>query len=237
LGEPQPTGNSETLSGTPPGPRLAGLLGQAAGPGKRYPGLDDGGTVVAAGRWDALESWCVSQKLAAVRELIRRNPAAGHETSGGLPGAWRDSLTEEIALELAITKTAAAALINLAWTLEKRLPLTAAALDAGIVNHGKARMIADETAVLSDADAAAAEALVAGSWAGKTWSQIRAKIARAVVNVDPDGAEKRREQAEKHEARVRFWREHAGTAGLAGYGLPTDQALKAHQNIQHRARA
>jgi hypothetical protein len=235
--EGQPAGNSGALSGTPPGLRLAGLLGQAAGPGKRYACLDDDGTVVAAGRWDALESWCVSQKLAAVRELIRRNPAAGHETEGGLPGAWRDSLTEEIALELGITKTAAGALINLAWTLERRLPLTAAALDDGILNLGKARMMADETAVLSDADAGKAEALVAGSWAGKTWSQLRAKIARAVVQIDPDGTQKRREQAEKDEARVRFWREHAGTAGLAGYGLPTDQALKAHQNIQHRARA
>src|SRR5487761_266507 len=217
-------GDGAVLGRTPAGPRLAVLLGLAAGPARRYARLDDGGTVVAAGRWDALGSWCTSQLLAALRELIRRNPAAGHETGepGGLPGAWRDSLTEEIALELAITKTAAAALISLAWTLEKRLPLAGAALDDGTLNLSKARMLADETAVLSDADAAAAGARVAGSWAGKTWSQLRAKISRAVVQTDPDGAVKRREQA--------------GPAGRAGYGLPTAQALRAHQNIQTRAR-
>jgi hypothetical protein len=194
--------------------------------------------VVAAGRWDAEESWIAAQKLAAIRELIRRRPVAGRAAEDGrLPGAWRKDLIEEIALELAITKNAADALIALAWTLEMRLPLTAAAVDAGILNLGKARMIADETAVLSDEDAGKAEELVAGQWTGKTWSQIRAKIARAVVNADPEGAARRRERAEREDARVRFWREHAGTAGLAGYGLPADRALMAHAKIQARARA
>jgi hypothetical protein len=105
-----------------------------------------------------------------------------------------------------------------------------------VLDLSKARLIASETDVLSDQDAGAAEALVAGKWAGKTWSQIRDMITRAVVNTDPDGAEKRREQAERDDARVRFFREHAGTAGLAGYGLPTDQALQANQNIAARAR-
>jgi hypothetical protein len=186
-----------------------------------------------------MESWCVSRKLAVIRELIRRNPADGHEAeaAGGLPSLWQKDLIEQVALELAITRNAADKLISLAWALGKRLPLTAAALDVGTLNLAKARMIADETAVLSDADAAKAEELAAASWAGKTWSQIRERVTRAVVEVDPDGAQKRREQAEREEARVSFWREHAGTAALAGYGLPTDEALQAHQNIQARALA
>jgi len=234
----QPAGNSPAFSSIRPGLRLAGLLDQAAGPGKRYTSLDEGATVVAAGRWDALESWCAAQKLAALRELIRRMPATGHEArGGGLPDVWRNDLTEQIALELGITKNAADALIHLAWTLERRLPLTAAALDSGQLNLSKARMIADETSVLSDEDAGQAETLVARQWAGKTWSQIRSRIARAVVEIDPEGATRRREQAEKEEARVRFWRENAGTAAIAGYALPTDQALIAMANVRKRARA
>jgi hypothetical protein len=34
---------------------------------------------------------------------------------------------------------------------------------------------------------------------------------------------------------VRFWREHAGTAALAAFGLPPDEALAANQHIQDRA--
>ena len=49
-------------------------------------------------------------------------------------------------------------------------------------------------------------------------------IAKAVVKVDPEGARKRRERAEKEDARVRFWREHAGTAALAAFGLQPDEA-------------
>ena len=55
--------------------------------------------------------------------------------------------------------------------------------------------------------------------------------------MDPKGAEKRREAAERETARVRFWREAAGTAALAAYGLPTDAALAANANIAARARA
>jgi hypothetical protein len=234
----QPAGDSNALSGTAPGPELIGLLRAAAGPAERYPAASDGTVVVAAGRWDAAESWCAARKLAAVRELIRRSPAEGHQTrAGGLPDLWRKDLAEEVALELGISTNAADGLITLAWTLERRLPLTAAALDAGILNFGKARMIAAETSVLSDEDARAAEALAAGMWAGKTWGQIHQRITRAVVEVDPDGAQKRREQAEREDARVRFWREHAGTAAIAAYALPTDQALEAMANVQARARA
>jgi hypothetical protein len=236
---PISAGNGGTLAGTPAGVGLAGLLVQAAGPGQRYVGLDDDVTVSAMGRWEAMESWCSSRKLAAIRELIRRNPLDGHDAkeSGGLPGLWRESLTEEVALELGISKRAAGPLIMLAWTLEARLPLTAAALDDGTLSQYKAQVIAEETHVLSDADAAAAEALIAGQWEGKTPAQLRNKAARAVVQVDPDGAQKRREEAEREQARVEFWRQHGGTAALAGYGLPTDAALMANANIQNRALA
>jgi hypothetical protein len=56
-----------------------------------------------------------------------------------------------------------------------------------------------------------------------------------VVTVDPEGAAKRRERAQQEDARVRFWREHAGTAALAAFGLPPDEALAANQHIQDQA--
>src|SRR5437588_8460928 len=149
-----PAGDSGALAATPPGPELIGRLRAAAGPGERYATASDGAVIVAAGRWDAAESWITARKLAAIRELIRRRPEDGHAAAGGgLPDLWRKDLAEEVALELGISANAADGLISLAWTLARRLPLTAAALDAGILNLGKARMIAAETSVLADADA------------------------------------------------------------------------------------
>ena len=57
-----------------------------------------------------------------------------------------------------------------------------------------------------------------------------------MINADPDAAVRRREEAEREDARVRFFRDQAGTCGLAGYSLPADEALKASQGISGRAR-
>jgi len=229
---------SGALGGTPPGLKLAGLLDAAAGAGEQYTGLADDELMAGLAQWNALEAWVVARKLAAICELIRRNPEDGHGAAepGGLPPLWRRDLCEEVACELVISRQAADKLIALAWTLVQRLPLTLAALRAGILDLSRVRLIADETSVLSDADAGLAEAAVAGWWAGKTWSQLQKKIAAAVVNIDPEGTEKRRERAARDDARVRFWRERSGNFGMGGYELPADQALKANQNIQRRAR-
>jgi Domain of unknown function (DUF222) len=238
-GEDPAGGPPPGAPGSPPRPclALARVLDQVSGPDRRCAGLSDDEAFEVLGRWDALESWCASAKLGVVRALIRRRALAGFGPvqPGGLPQAWQPDLTEEVALELGISKRAADALIDLAWALEARLPLTAAALDAGVISASKARIIAEETGVLTDQDAAAAEALVAGRWAGRTHGQLGQLIARAVVTVDPEGAAKRREQAQKEDARVAFWREHAGTAALAAFGLPPDQALAANQHIQDTA--
>src|SRR5580698_6155633 len=226
------------LQSAPTGTGLAALLTAAAGPGERYAGLDDAALAGAVRRWADEESWCHGRMLAAVREMIRRRPLAGHEAKapGGIPSAWQATLGDEVALVLRSGQGTADKLLALAWALEVRLPLTAAALDAGILNASLARMIAAETSVLSDADAREAEAAVAGWWAGKTWPQLRKKLAAAVINIDPDGAAKRREESQR-QAQVRMWQDRTGTCGLSATGLPTDRALMADRAVQARARA
>src|SRR5271154_6955125 len=157
------------LESTPTGTGLAGLLTAAAGTGDRYAGLDDAALAGAVRRWADEESWCHGRVLAAIREMIRRYPLAGHEakTPDGMPSAWQATLADEIALVMRSGQRTADKLIALAWTLEVRLPLTGAALDAGTLNPSLARMIADETSVLSDADAREAEAAVAGGGGGE----------------------------------------------------------------------
>jgi hypothetical protein len=83
---------------------------------------------------------------------------------------------------------------------------------------------------------AAERIILAGLPHCKTWSALVRLVQRAVITVDPEGAEKRRKQAEREHARVTFWRENCGTCGLQATGLPTDEALAANASIEARAR-
>ena len=130
---------------------------------------------------------------------------------------------------------AADKLLVLAWTLEARLPGIGAKLADGTIDFLKAKIIADELSVLDDAQAAAAEQLILDELAGKTPGQVGKLAAQAAATVDPEGTRKRREHAEREDARVRLWREHSGASALAAYGLPTDAALAANANIEQRA--
>jgi hypothetical protein len=63
-----------------------------------------------------------------------------------------------------------------------------------------------------------------------TPGSLRAAIARAVLEVAPEKARTRREQAAK-DARVERWAEDSGNAALMGRELPPDEVLAADQRI------
>jgi hypothetical protein len=223
----------------PPGPWTGMVLNELSGPDRRCADATDDELIGLLGRWTAQESWTSAAKLSVIRELLRRRALPGAQVRRlpcGLPDAWDETVTHEVSAELGISPQAADKLIWLAWALEARIPRIGAALKAGIIDYLKAKIIAEETAVLDDAHLAEAEEMIlAAGLAGKTPGQIGRIAARAVVTVDPDGARRRREEAEREDARVRFWRERAGTSVIAGYGLPTDAALQANANIGQRA--
>ncbi len=58
---------------------------------------------------------------------------------------------------------------------------------------------------------------------------------QAALTVDPDLAARRREQAQRKDARVTLFREQQGTAGLSGRDLPPDEALAAMAQVNARA--
>ena len=91
--------------------------------------------------------------------------------------------------------------------------------------------------MLDDEHAAQAEKLILDQLDGQTPAQLGRLAAQVVVTVDPDGAAKRRQHAEREEARVRFWRDNGGACALAAFGLPTDAALAANDAINDRAAA
>ena len=121
-------------------------------------------------------------------------------------------------------------LIDLAQTLETRLPGTMAALYDGTITRYKAEIITRATALLDPAEARAAEDKVLDRASRLTPGGLRAAIAHAVMEVAPEKAKERREAAAK-DARVERWAEDSGNAALMGCELPPDEVLAADQRI------
>jgi hypothetical protein len=229
-----------TLDTARPSAALAAALETASGPGRRCRGLDDDAVTGVLAGWARTEAWAASGKLATVTELVRRRGMPGAALTGDqVPRAWDDTLTEELASALGMSRPATVKLIDLAVALATRLDATAAALQAGQVDYLKAKIVAEATAPLDDAAAGNAEKLAmawaGGSFAGKTPGEIGKLIDRAVIAADPQGAQKRREAAERC-ARVETWRETTGTMAIMGTGLNPQQAMEAGQALDTQAK-
>ncbi len=152
-----------------------------------------------------------------------------------MPQGWEEFAGDELRQALAETRGAAEGMLDLAWHLEVNLPGTRAAFRSGVLRESKAAIIARATALLDPGEARAAEALVLGRAGKLTPGGLRAAIARAVMQIAPEKARKRREE-EAGNARVERWAEDSGNAGLAGRELPPAQVLAADQRITWWAR-
>jgi hypothetical protein len=232
---PGPAGAFATgmiLDAAPGGVELALFAADAAGPDDRYEGASDDELVGAICAWDRTEAHAAARKHAAIAEFIRRRPAADCTLEGParMPAAWDEFTPDELSLALAESKGAAAGLLDLSWDLEVKLPGTRAAFRDGILRVSKARIIADAARTLDPGQARAAEALVLGRAGRLTPGGLRAAIARAVMQVDPEAARKRREEAAR-DARVQRWAEDSGNAALVGRELPPAEVLAADQRI------
>jgi Domain of unknown function (DUF222) len=125
--------------------------------------------------------------------------------------------------------------LALALALHTVLPGTRAALRDGVITRYKAEVIAWAAQLLDEAEARAAEALVLGRAGRLTPGGLRAAVARAVMEVAPEKARKRREAAAR-DARVQRWAEDSGNAALMGRELPPAEVLAADQRISGWAR-
>ncbi len=218
-------------------PELAMLADAAAGADDCYPGASDAELTGVLCAWDRVEAHAAARKLAAVAELIRRHPEPGCDPDGParMPAAWDEFTADELAHVLAESRGRADDILTLALRLTARLPGTRAALRDGTITRSKAEIIAWAAALLDPDEARAAEALVLGRAGRLTPGGLRAAIARAVMEVAPDKARRRREAAAR-DARVQRWAEDSGNAALMGRELPPAEVLAADQRITAWAR-
>jgi hypothetical protein len=143
---------------------------------------------------------------------------------------------DELAPLLRISRGAAQAQLDLAIELTRRLPATVCALERGDLDLYKARIVAAHTHPLSDTQAAAVEQLVLPRVSTQTPGQLRVALRRAVLLVDPDGAEARR-KARVQERAVLLRPGEDGTAELRAVHLDAADAIAAYQQLDVYARA
>ena len=101
----------------------------------------------------------------------------------------------EVAAVLNCSPITAKIRIEQAQRLESALPATFAALTAGRIDVGRARMITDATRVLDEPQCRAVEARVLRLVKGRSLAQLQSILEREVILADPDAAEKRRLKA------------------------------------------
>ena len=110
-----------------------------------FAGVSEAELVGVVCAWDRVESHAAARKLAVAAELARRNPEDSEFTA------------DQVAYALGESRGRAGDLLDLARTLQDRLPGTAAALDDGMITRYKAEIIARATVLLDAAGARAAE--------------------------------------------------------------------------------
>src|SRR5580693_5920752 len=216
-------GEADTMA---PGPLLATIVDTVAGPGGQGLGgcSDDQllGIISAARRQQARDEWTMT---AAVAEYAARH-------AGSRPAD--EFAPVELAFELHLTPQSAAELMQYSAAIVARLPATFAALAAGRIHPVHLRIIEDETRILTDADAAKADAFLAEAAPGMTFGELRSAAHKLVLKLDPEAARKRKEAA-KREAHVRRFREESGNAGMVARELPSDEVLASWQHVEQRA--
>jgi hypothetical protein len=213
-----------------PGPVLSALTEQAAGDLGRLTDNQVIGAMSAARRLAARAAYL---ELTAVAEFTRRREAQlADATARRVPRGCRDGEfpDAELAYELVTSSNAARDQMDLATDLETRLPRTWAALGAGRIDEGRARLIWRPTRCLSDADAADADELLAGLAPGLRYDQLARKATAVAMKLDPEAFKRGKDKERCDRQRVVAGREESGNAYLSARELVIEDALasKAH---------
>jgi hypothetical protein len=208
----------EDLEQLPPGPELAALLSTVD-----RSALDAGQRVDVA---------CARARLVAhmQAELLADMCAVAQDAPDP------DFAADELSFALHWTRFGAQSQLAFAQELTGRLPAVHAALLAGVIDLPRARVIAELAGPLEDAATRLVVDTVLPAAPGLTSGQLRAKLRRLVISVDPQAAKKRQEQAVR-DRRVECYPDPDGTATLLGTGLPAERAKAAANRIDQLARA
>jgi hypothetical protein len=141
--------------------------------------------------------------------------------------AARSLAQAEVAAALRIPSKTAGGRVQEATTMTGVLAPTLAALATGVLDRGKARVIAEHCSPLSPENTTKVQDLVLPTAGDLTTSELREVTGQAVITVDPDGAQDRH-QAAAARRELALQALPDAMASLKAY-LPADGAVKIFQ--------
>jgi hypothetical protein len=141
----------------------------------------------------------------------------------------------ELRAALHLTRRAAEAELDLAIALCVRLPRVLEALEDGIVDVRRVRVLIDGTSHLPQASARAVVDTAIERAGSLTTGQLSAYLRKLCIQHDPDQAQARYEHAIS-ERRVIAQHEPDGTVTISGIGLPADRAAAVMDRLTTTAR-
>lgn len=173
-------------------------------------------------------------------ELEREGPDGPSEVAGpgvaSLPRVPSREMTQEVMLEMNWTEYRAAGEAHRAVDLLRRLPRTHALLREGRTDDEHVKLVCDFTVGLSDAKARMVDERVAPWMEDRTTGQLKDKLRRELIRIDPAAAEERRKRGEK-QARVSAYPNPDGTGTFAVERAPADEVAAAKARVNAIARA
>ncbi|WP_169736574.1 HNH endonuclease signature motif containing protein [Pseudonocardia spinosispora] len=163
---------------------------------------------------------------AAVATVVQRAAAVGSEQYA----------SDEVRAALTLSRSRARTECDFAQVLCLELPAVHAAMLAGLIDRDRALVFTYHLAGLPEDLIAAVIARVLPVAPGLTTGQLRARILKLIITVEPDRAEDQYEQALADRMVVGYL-DSAGTATVTATGLPPDEAAAATERIAKLALA
>ena len=228
----------ERLADIPPGPALSAALAaiDVAEVGPEH--------IVDVLRAQSRQSAHEQARLwASLVEVGLRRPPEDDDTWGSDPVLRAQGLADwapgEIAAALTWTSRAADHELDVAESVVRALPQVFAALWAGEIDRGKAVVFAEylkPTSGVTAKQAAAICARVLPVAPHLTTAQLRARLRRALLAIDPDWARRRYRQSVRSRC-VTAILDCDGTVTMTAYSLPAEEASAACARVDRLAEA
>jgi hypothetical protein len=221
--------------------------------------MTDADLLTSLASWHAVASRAVARELRATEELLRRRRPRVWDRRADRAETVREDLdgavdaqgpeqrampavvpsreaAQEVAMALTATEYWAQAQVQLTADLSRRLPVAFAELDAGRADLYRVRALAEGTQFLCDEDAGKVDALLAPRLGGWTSGELKERVRKAVIAIDPVAADRRAAHAAR-KARFSVYANPDQTATAAIKRMPAQLAAAAKARVSAIARA
>jgi hypothetical protein len=141
----------------------------------------------------------------------------------------------EIGAALHLTRRSANIQLGIAWDLRERLPDVWQALDQGLIDLPRARVICDHTGHLPEDQAREVARVILGEAPRLTTGQLAARLRRLTVSIDAEDAAKRLHHG-LEERRVIGEANPDGTANLLALNLPPETVAAMLERVKRLAK-